>query len=79
MCVRYSLRDGSETEDFPAHQSDFHSARPVYERLSGWEEPLDDVLPDAARAYVDFVERALDVEVSLVGTGAERERVVALR
>ena len=79
VCVRYSLRDGSETENFPAHQSDFHSARPVYERLSGWEEPLDDVLPDAARAYVDFVERALDVEVSLVGTGAERERVVALR
>jgi adenylosuccinate synthase len=79
VCVRYRLRDGSETEDFPAHQSDFHSARPVYETLPGWEEDLDEVLPDAARAYVDFIERALDVEVSLVGTGAERERVVALR
>jgi adenylosuccinate synthase len=79
VCVRYRLRDGSETEDFPAHQSDFHSARPVYEMLPGWEAPLDDELPDAARAYVEFVERALDVEVSLVGTGAERERVVALR
>ena len=36
-------------------------------------------LPDAARDYVEFVERALEVEISLVGTGAERERVVALR
>ncbi|TML21329.1 MAG: adenylosuccinate synthase [Actinobacteria bacterium] len=79
VCVRYRLRDGSETEDFPAHQSDFHSAEPVYETLPGWTEPLDDRLPEGARGYVEFVERALDVEVSLVGTGAERERVVALR
>ena len=78
VCVRYRLRDGSETEDFPPHQSDFHSAVPVYETLPGWGEPLRDELPGAARAYVDFVERTLDVEVSLVGTGAERERVVAL-
>jgi adenylosuccinate synthase len=35
-------------------------------------------LPTPARAYVDFVERQLGVEISLVGTGAERERVVAL-
>jgi adenylosuccinate synthase len=78
VCVRYRLRDGSEISDFPPHQSDFHSAVPVYETLAGWEEPLGDELPSAARAYVEFVEHALDVEVSLVGTGAERERVVAL-
>ena len=55
VCTRYRLRGGEETEDFPAHQSDFHAARPVYETLPGWEEPLDacasvDDLPDAARA-----------------------------
>ena len=79
VCVAYRLRDGSETYEFPAHQSDFHHCRPVYETLPGWQEPIADGLPDAARAYVDFVERQLDVEISLVGTGAERERVVALR
>ena len=26
VCTRYRLRDGEETEDFPAHQSDFHAA-----------------------------------------------------
>jgi adenylosuccinate synthase len=77
VCVAYRLRDGSETQEFPAHQSDFHHCRPVYETLAGWAEPLTDELPDAARAYVEFVERALGVEISLVGTGAERERVVA--
>jgi len=77
VCVRYRLRGGTETDDFPAHQSDFHHAQPVYEVLPGWETPLDDELPEAARAYVEFIERALDVDVSLVGTGAEREQVVA--
>jgi adenylosuccinate synthase len=81
VCVRYTLRDGRETEDFPAHQSDFHAARPVYETLDGWEEPLDvcasvEDLPAAARRYVDFVERSLDVEVTLVGTGADRASVL---
>jgi adenylosuccinate synthase len=78
VCVRYLLPDGTETPDFPAHQSDFHHCRPVYETLPGWEEPLGEQLPPAARRYVELVERELEVEVSLVGTGAERESVVAL-
>jgi adenylosuccinate synthase len=79
VCVRYRLPDGSETEEFPAHQSDFHHCRPVYETLPGWQESLTDGLAKAARAYVEFVEQELGVEIALVGTGAERERVVALR
>jgi adenylosuccinate synthase len=82
VCVRYRLRDGSETEHFPAHQSDFHHAAPVWETLPGWSQPLDDAstvdeLPAAARAYVDFVAHALDVPIELVGVGASRERVLA--
>jgi adenylosuccinate synthase len=78
LCVRYQLPDGSETEDFPAHQSDFHHCRPVFEVLRGWEEPIDDELPDAAHAYVRFVEDALGAPVTLVGTGAARESVLTL-
>ncbi len=82
VCVRYRLRDGSETSEFPAHQSDFHHCRPVYEVLPGWRSPIDQVesfraLPAPARRYVEFVEAALGVPVALVGTGAEREQVLA--
>jgi adenylosuccinate synthase len=82
VCVRYRLRDGSETEHFPAHQSDFHHAEPVWEVLEGWRQPLDDAasldeLPQAADAYVEFVSQALDVPIELVGVGAARERVLA--
>jgi adenylosuccinate synthase len=81
VCVRYTLRGGGQTRDFPAHQSDFHAARPVFETLPGWSEPLDDCtsvndLPEAARRYVEFVEGELGVEVTLVGTGAERTSVL---
>jgi adenylosuccinate synthase len=82
VCVRYLLRGGIETRDFPAHQSDFHAAEPVFETLAGWSEPLDDCasvddLPGAARQYVELVERELDVEVTLIGTGAERASVLS--
>jgi adenylosuccinate synthase len=82
VCVRYALRDGSETPHFPAHQSDFHHARPVWKILPGWEAPLDGAgtradLPEAARHYVEFVESELEVPVELVGVGAARERVLA--
>jgi adenylosuccinate synthase len=82
VCVRYRLRDGSETAEFPSHQSDFHHCQPIYELLPGWQEPIEQAdsfraLPAAARRYVEFVEAALGVRVTLVGTGAEREQVVA--
>jgi adenylosuccinate synthase len=81
VCVRYRLRDGSDTPHFPAHQSDFHHAQPVWTVLPGWGRALGDVsargdLPDAARAYVEFVESELQVPVELVGIGAARENVL---
>ena len=81
VCTAYALPDGRRTRDFPAHQSDFHAARAVYETLPGWNEPLDGCgslaeLPGAARRYVELVERALEVEVTLVGTGADRASVL---
>src|SRR5205814_719899 len=84
VCVRYRLRDGSETDEFPAYQSDFHHCEPVYGTLPGWNEPLDeitelDVLPPAAGAYVDFVQKRLEVDVSLIGTAASRQASPRMR
>ena len=84
VCTRYRLPDGTETDEFPAHQSNFHHAQPVYETLPGWKASLEEAesladLPEAARGYVSFVEEQLGVEVCLISVGAERERVVAPR
>ncbi len=81
VCVAYRLPNGETSRDFPCHQSDFHHAKPVFETLPGWAEPLDgavsvEALPEAARRYVAFVEKELEVPVVLIGTGQERERVL---
>ncbi|HWH06219.1 MAG TPA: adenylosuccinate synthetase, partial [Gaiellaceae bacterium] len=82
VCRSYRLPDGSETREFPAHQSDFHHCEAVLEPVPGWGEPLEGCatladLPAAARAYVELVEEELGVPVELVGTGAAREQVLA--
>jgi adenylosuccinate synthase len=48
----------------------------VYETLPGWREPLENGLPAAARRYVAFVEAALELDVTMIGTGADRAHVV---
>jgi len=82
VCVRYLLPNGTETPDFPAHQSDFHHCRPVMEKVAGWSEGLEDCdsvadLPRAARGYVQLIERELEVSVTHVGTGAARGQVLS--
>jgi adenylosuccinate synthase len=81
VCVAYRLRDGSVSEHFPAHQSDFHHAEPVWETLEGWNEPIDGVrrfddLPPAAQRYVAFVADRLKVPVGLVSVGPRRDQVL---
>ena len=83
VCVAYRLRDGSVSEHFPAHQSDFHHASPVLEVTRGWQRPIDDVrsaddLPAEARAYLALVEREVGVPVTLVGVGQRRDQILML-
>ena len=62
VCVRYRLPDGSETSDFPAHQSDFHHAEPVLETVQGWGDAArrlhDDRRPAGAGARLRRAGRA---------------------
>ena len=81
VCVAYRLRDGSVSEHFPAHQSDFHHAEPVWETLEGWSEPIDGArhfadLPPAAQRYVAFVAERLGIPVGLVSVGPRRDQVL---
>jgi adenylosuccinate synthase len=82
VCVAYDLPDGTRTTEFPAHQTDFHHATPVFETLPGWGVALDHVesledLPAEARQYIGFIEQQLGIHVSLIGTGQSRERILS--
>ena len=82
VCVAYKLPDGTITEEFPAHQSDFHHAEPVWEERPGWNTDISDAtewdqLPQAARDYVEWVAGQLGIPVTLVGVGVRRDQVLA--
>jgi adenylosuccinate synthase len=84
VCTQYRLPDGTVTDDFPGHQSDFHHAQPVYEQLPGWNTDISAVrdleqLPRAARDYLAFIERWVGVEVAIVGIGQRRDQIITLR
>jgi adenylosuccinate synthase len=84
VCTAYRLPDGTVTEDFPWHQSDFHHAQPVYERLEGWSTDISGVreagqLPQAARDYLAFIEERVGVPVAIVGIGQRRDQIITLR
>ena len=84
VCTHYTLPDGTVTEDFPGHQSDFHHAQPVYAELPGWNTDISHVrdagqLPAAARDYLDFIEQQVGVPVAIVGIGQRRDQIITLR
>ncbi len=83
VCVAYKL-DGRTLETFPAVANDLRRIEPVYETLPGWQTStvgtteLAD-LPVQARAYVEFLARAINVEIGLVSTGPERAQTILCR
>ncbi|HYP02698.1 MAG TPA: adenylosuccinate synthase [Pyrinomonadaceae bacterium] len=83
VCTGYRL-NGREVESFPAVSQDLRRAEPVYETLPGWNTSTEgitefDQLPPNARAYVEYLSRAMNVEIGLVSTGPERDQTILCR
>ncbi len=81
LCVAYRDRDGNRLTTFPYHQTVFHGCTPEYEELPGWHEDLSDCrelddLPPRARAYVERISEAVEVPITLIGTGQGRHQVI---
>ncbi len=82
VCVGYDV-DGDRVDKLPYHQSDFHRAKPIYEEYAGWKTDLTECnsresLPAAALAYLEGLERAIGVPISLVGVGPGRRQIIHL-
>jgi len=80
ICKAYEI-DGKQTTFFPANIDRLAKARPVYERLPGWQEELGDAtsfeaLPAAARDYVRRIEQIVGKPVEMIGVGAKRTQTI---
>jgi adenylosuccinate synthase len=80
ICTAYQV-GGEAFDDVPPHQSLFHKATPVYQRLPGWAEDLTAArrfgdLPPAARAYVGRIAELAQIPVRHVSVGPDREQTI---
>ena len=79
ICAHYEL-DGEITDDFP-FPARLPDAKPVFETMPGWQCDISaartwEELPQAARDYVEYVEKAIGCHIAYVSVGAERESII---
>ena len=79
VCTHYML-DGKITDEFP-FPSLLDSAEPVYEYMPGWKVDISgcrkwDELPQQAKDYVLFVEKAIGCHITYVSVGPERDSYI---
>ena len=79
VCAHYEL-DGQQTDEFPFPVC-LQDAKPVIEYVYGWKCDISkvrswDELPENARNYVEYVERAIGCHIGYVSVGAERDSLI---
>ena len=79
VCAHYEL-DGQQTDEFPFPVC-LQAAKPVIEYVDGWKCDISkvrswDELPENARNYVEYVERAIGCHIGYVSVGAERDSLI---
>ena len=79
VCAAYEI-DGRLTHDFP-FPAVLEQAKPVMEYRPGWQCDISgartwEELPQAARDYVEYVEKAIGCRIGYVSVGAERESLI---
>ncbi len=79
VCVGYEI-NGKVVKDFPTTAM-LKKAKPVYEYLEGWGEDIRGIktyeeLPENCRKYIEFIEKELEVPVTMISNGPERDAII---
>ncbi len=79
VCVAYEL-DGKRIDRFPT-TVELKRCKPILEKLPGWKCNIRGIrkfedLPENARRYVEFAEKAIGVPVGIVSNGPSREDII---
>lgn len=79
VCVAYRI-NGEITEKFPETYL-LDDAEPVYEYLNGWKCDISDIcsyddLPEAAKSYIEFIEKRIGVPITMISNGPKRDQII---
>lgn len=83
VCVGYQDENGNAI-DWPESSEAFGRVIPIYEELPGWQESTVgasniDQLPQQARDYIAYLEKAIGAPIDIVSTGPDRVETIVLR
>lgn len=78
-CVAYDI-DGKQTRDFP-YDIETEQLKPVYTELPGWKTDMTamqsaDEFPENFKAYIEFLEKDLNVPIAIVSIGPDRKQTI---
>ena len=81
VCTAYELDNGDKITTWPTDTGILSEVKPVYETLPGWNDDISgcksfDDLPENAKSYINYIERALNTPIVLIGTGADRTQTI---
>ena len=80
VCVAYDI-DGEVTTTFPTGER-LNRAKPVVEYLDGFDDVSGcrtyDSLPEAAKKYISYIEKAVGCKIKYVSVGAERDEYIQM-
>ncbi len=79
VCIGYEI-DGEVTRDFPT-TAKLEKAKPVFTKLPGWKTDIRGIknyadLPENCRKYIEFVEKEIEVPITMVSNGPGREDII---
>lgn len=82
VCVGYEI-DGKVTRDFPT-TNELNKSKPVWKVLKGWKKDIRGIkqysdLPVECREYIEFIERELEVPITMISNGPKREDIIYKR
>lgn len=82
LCTAYKdSRDGKIYKSYPTNVFIHKYLEPVYETHKGWNEDITkikeyDKLPENAKKYLERLEEILEVPISIVSVGPDREQTI---
>lgn len=80
VCVAYEIH-GKRVENFPASIEELNAAKPIYERMPGFQCDISkcrsmEELPKEAVQYIQYIEEKIGCPIRYVSVGAERDAYI---
>ena len=79
VCTSYMYK-GNEIEHFP-YDIQNENVEPIYKEFRGWDEDLTqeesfEILPNTLKEYISFIEKELNIPISIVSVGPDRKQTI---